>query len=379
MPDLHATFSEGVNLSAIMDGSLTFGIQGPPGPQGEQGPQGPQGEPGMAGPQGERGPQGEQGEPGPIGPKGDKGDTGETGATGPQGPKGDKGDPFTYSDFTEEQLAALTGPQGPQGPQGPVGAKGETGETGQIGPQGPQGIKGDPFTYEDFTPEQLAALTGPQGPQGEPGAQGPTGPTGPQGPQGEQGEIGPQGLQGPQGPKGDTGSQGAKGETGTVFTPSVSVAGVISWTNDGGLENPDPVSIMGPQGPQGEQGPAGPQGPSGLPEGGTTGQLLAKTAGGAEWTDPPESSSGYMHVFSASDWTAGEGECTITIPAAAHGMSGNVVTCQALALVSGSYVQNCWAARETWASLTAAWDIVLHYPQTAGYAGAAILAVYSAA
>ena len=31
------------------------------------------------------------------------------------------------------------------------------------------GAKGDPFTYDDFTPEQLAALTGPQGPQGSPG------------------------------------------------------------------------------------------------------------------------------------------------------------------------------------------------------------------
>lgn len=29
------------------------------------------------------------------------------------------------------------------------------------------GPKGDAFTYEDFTPEQLAALTGPQGPQGD--------------------------------------------------------------------------------------------------------------------------------------------------------------------------------------------------------------------
>lgn len=35
------------------------------------------------------------------GPKGDKGDT------GPPGPKGDKGDPFTYEDFTSEQLANL--------------------------------------------------------------------------------------------------------------------------------------------------------------------------------------------------------------------------------------------------------------------------------
>ena len=35
-----------------------------------------------------------------------------------------------------------------------------------VGPQGPQGEKGDPFTYDDFTPEQLEGLVGPQGPEG---------------------------------------------------------------------------------------------------------------------------------------------------------------------------------------------------------------------
>lgn len=44
-----------------------------------------------------------------------------------------------------------------------------------IGPQGPKGDKGDPFTYEDFTQEQLQSLIGPQGLQGEPGQQGPQG------------------------------------------------------------------------------------------------------------------------------------------------------------------------------------------------------------
>ena len=38
-----------------------------------------------------------QGVPGPAGP------------TGPTGEKGDKGDPFTYDDFTPEQLEALFG------------------------------------------------------------------------------------------------------------------------------------------------------------------------------------------------------------------------------------------------------------------------------
>lgn len=43
---------------------------------------------------------------------------------------GEKGSPFTYEDFTPEQLESLKGP------------------------------KGDPFTYEDFTEEQLEALIG---------------------------------------------------------------------------------------------------------------------------------------------------------------------------------------------------------------------------
>lgn len=43
---------------------------------------------------------------------------------------------------------------------------------------------------------------------------------------------------------------------GATFTPSVS-GGILSWTNDRELENPDPVDITGPQGPQGETGAAG--------------------------------------------------------------------------------------------------------------------------
>ena len=55
---------------------------------------------------------------------------------GVPGDKGEKGDPFTYADFTPAQLAGLKGP------------------------------KGDPFTYADFTPEQLAALKGATGDRG---------------------------------------------------------------------------------------------------------------------------------------------------------------------------------------------------------------------
>lgn len=53
---------------------------------------------------------------------------------------------------------------------------------------------------------------------------------------------------------------------GATFTPAVSEDGVLSWTNDGWLENPEPVNVKGPQGErglQGEQGPHGIQGPRG--------------------------------------------------------------------------------------------------------------------
>ena len=50
---------------------------------------------------------------------------------------------------------------------------------------------------------------------------------------------------------------GATGESGATFTPSVSEAGVISWTNDKGLANPSPVNIKGATGATGATGAAG--------------------------------------------------------------------------------------------------------------------------
>ena len=46
------------------------------------------------------------------------------------GPQGEKGDPFTYHDFTEDQLEYLRGPVGDTGPQGGQGEKGDKGDTG---------------------------------------------------------------------------------------------------------------------------------------------------------------------------------------------------------------------------------------------------------
>ena len=130
-------------------------------------------------------------------------------------------------------------------PKGEKGDKGDKGDTGEQGPQGKQGIQGPKGDKGDT------------GPQGEQGIQGQKGDTGAQGPQGERGIQGPQGEQGP---KGDTGSVGPAGP---VFTPSVSSEGVISWTNNGDLDNPQSVSIKGPQGEQGIQGVQGEKGDKG--------------------------------------------------------------------------------------------------------------------
>ena len=210
---------------------------------------------------------------------------GPTGPTGPQGPKGDTGN------------IGPTGPQGSVGPTGPTGPRG-TGATGPTGPQGEQGPKGE---------------TGGVGPVG---ATGPTGPQGNIGPTGPRGEVGPTGPQGIQGPKGETGSgfkilgyyatlaalqadvtspsagdaygvglsdpydiyiydgvtgawvnngplQGAQGEAGFYFTPSVTPDGTLSWSNNGGLENPASVNIKGVKGDTGAAGPRGPQGEKG--------------------------------------------------------------------------------------------------------------------
>ena len=66
----------------------------------------------------------------------------------------------------------IPGAQGLQGEQGKQGLQGPQGEQGPRGEQGPKGDKGDPFTYADFTPEQLEALKGPKGDKGEDGRDG---------------------------------------------------------------------------------------------------------------------------------------------------------------------------------------------------------------
>ena len=283
------------------------------------GPQGPKGEKGDKGEKGAEGPAGPQG---PRGEKGDKGDPGEKGADGtvvfesltPEQKESLRGISITavsidtdgnltitFSDGDSENVGNIIGPQGPQGPQG------EKGDVGPQGPQGPQGekgeqgndgtslnilgtkeseadlplsaekndaylINGEMWVFNGTNWNNAGRIQGPQGPQGPVGPQGPKGDPGPQGIKGDPGEKGEQGiqglkgdtgLQGPQGPVGPKGEQGDAGVRGITFTPVVDSRGNISWSNDGGLENPQTVNITGPQGDTGAKGDTGPRGEKG--------------------------------------------------------------------------------------------------------------------
>lgn len=50
---------------------------------------------------------------------------------------------------------------------------------------------------------------------------------------------------------------GKNGDAGATFTPAISEEGVLSWSNNGDLENPSPVNLKGNPGDPGPQGPDG--------------------------------------------------------------------------------------------------------------------------
>lgn len=83
-----------------------------------------------------------------------KGATGEKGADGLDGLPGANG-------LSNYQIAQRNGFEGTEEEWL------ETLKSTVPGPQGKDGEKGDPFVYEDFTPEQLAALVGPKGDDGK--------------------------------------------------------------------------------------------------------------------------------------------------------------------------------------------------------------------
>ena len=120
------------------------------------------------------------------------------------------------------------------------------GQRGEKGLQGAPGEKGDPFTYADFTAEQLAALKGPKGEKGDTGEQGPKGETGPQGPKGD---------------KGDTGEQGPAGADGVSPTVSTSKSGKVTTITFVDATGTKTATIN--DGADGEKGDTGDTGPAG--------------------------------------------------------------------------------------------------------------------
>lgn len=411
------------------------GPQGPQGPTGEQGPVGPKGETGATGPRGEQGPAGEQGPKGDPGAAGVKGDTGpyftpsvsaegviswsnngglanppDANIKGPQGEQGPTGEAAGFGTPTAMATTLDAGapatvevtasgadtakvftfkfgvPKGEQGIQGLIGNPGDKGERGPAGahftpsvtadgdlswsndgglenpatinirgPQGEQGIqgdpgaKGDPGTAAGFgTPTATATtLTAgaaatvkvtasgadtakvfdfefgiPQGATGDPGAKGDTG------------EQGPQGIQGPKG------ADGPKGDIGPYFTPAVSAEGILSWTNNGGLDNPANVDIKGPQGAKGDTGEQGPAGPNeitadtatninGLLKG--VGGKVTQAAGGTDYQPPIPAgtyaapSQGKAAALSASAWAGAAAPFTQAVTVQGVTAASNII------------------------------------------------------
>lgn len=75
---------------------------------------------------------------------------------------------------------------------------------------------------------------------------------------------------------------GGKGDDGATFVPSVSADGIISWTNDKDLPNPESVNIKGEKGDKGDRGEQGIPGVQGAK--GETGATGEKGADGTPAT-----------------------------------------------------------------------------------------------
>lgn len=115
------------------------------------------------------------------------------------------------------------------------------------------------------------------------------------------------------------GGTGQDGEDGATFTPSVSEDGVISWTNDKGLPNPEPVNIKGPKGDDGDAGPQGSPGQNGY----SPTVQVEDIAGGSRITITDEDGP---HIFEVMDGLDGGEAATPEIGANGNWYIGGVDT-----------------------------------------------------
>ena len=201
-----------------------------------------------------RGATGAAGKDGTNGQDGKDGVNGQDGADGADGAAATiqigevvTGEPGTNASVenTGTENAAVLRFTIPRGATGATGAQGAPGQDGADGAPGAPGANGQDATITIGT-----VSTGAAGSEvavtntGTPSAAVfnftiPRGDTGAQGVQGEPGTPGA---------NGQDGAPGADGKDGVTFTPSVDTNGDLSWTNDGGLPNPETVNVRGAQG-----------------------------------------------------------------------------------------------------------------------------------
>lgn len=174
-----------------------------------------------------------------------------------------RGDDFTYDDFTPEQLEALKGAPGNPGKDGSPGVDGNDGvgiaSIEQTATSTVDG--GDNVFTVTLTNGKTATFNVKNGSKGSTGAAGADGQPGENGKSAYQyaKEAGYTGTEQEfaealANGTGGSGEAGKNGEDGTTFTPSVDANGNLSWTNDGGLPNPETVNIRGPKGWDGQDG-----------------------------------------------------------------------------------------------------------------------------
>ena len=167
-------------------------------------------------------------------PAGGGGGTGQDGKDGITPTIGANGNWYLGDEDTGKPSRGATGPQGADGKDGTNGTDGAPGKDGADGAPGKDGItptigaNGNWYLGDEDTGKPSRGATGPQGADGK------------------------DGTNGTDGAPGKDGADGAPGKDGTTFTPSVSAAGDLSWTNDGGKSNPAPVNLKGQQGPAGD-------------------------------------------------------------------------------------------------------------------------------
>lgn len=343
--------------------------------------------------QGEPGPAGADGAPGPAGPPGESFDVDASGPYSGRSAYDSQSPGFAYLStdgaagagppsviyMRETATAGVWSAAIPF--QGPTGA---TGPTGPLGPQGLPGANFDPDAIGTFVERaayngqtegfSFLSTDGDGTPTGKPsifiretataGVWGDPipfqGPQGPIGPQGLPGATGPAGPQGPSGTNFQVNATGTFAER-SAYNAQAAGFSYLSTNGDGTghavngaasiyIKASDTAGDWGPripfQGPQGATGPAGSAGPAGpagpagtngtngvgVPAGGTTGQVLAKTSnanfatawvapsggGGGATTRTLKTETGATYTAVAGDETkylrfTNAAGCTVTI------------------------------------------------------------------